>query len=1062
LNPPFNIPYVKIGAIVTGGSTNSYTILSPPGWGNGGASGTSWTISNPLYTDHDPASITFGGPTATADSYFILNSIDDPTNVGEAVDHGPSTSSISGGNLTFSTNLISRSPGPGVSFVLDGFRAGQVILVTGASNSNNNRAFKILNVAEYYLQLSSNVGAAEGPSAGVVIQSFGVPVIVKVNSSSFPVPVITASGLEHTPDGTPFISLYSGETVTFTANITGSLCDSYGLWTCTYNYDNGVTGVGTGVRAGSITIAHPGTIGSPLTTIFNYQPDEDPGYHNINVIVNLVPGARPTSTFNFDINSLPSGEVAAPYQTGSIPDIKVTTNGGTGFAITYNAFPDGLAFTTVTTIPSSVTDPGLILGTPTVATSTPVPKFTVTAHDNTPSPNTKYISRTFSITIAPTATVRIDSLAPPTGSIVGATPVTVTGAGFKDTDSFVFVVVDQATNSGKEIVVNPGTTGAHVVYTDSTHLIVTTPSWATLIQFYPVNPPTTSFITDVYIKRGTSYLAHKGSGYTFTTDIFSGTVSPLTATVDQVTGLVVTVAPTNETVFDSNCSVTYTPSWAPTATQTYKTSDGSLALSSGNLIFTLPPSNFVGHPDTTAAVVVYNKVTSPTKSFPNPATQNFNVLKSTLNFNTGNNPDKLPPTTRGAASYTGSFIPSGGRTSPAYVFTLFGNAPLPVGLHLETNGTFSGSVGTGADSAQFSVSLTDGTNTIVKDYYIQITGGVLSFLTTTLPDAVIGSTYPNYDIKMNGGVGNFTFGITPHPDSLPIDLSFNTSLGEIFGPVTNVSTPNKTYQFTVTCTDETPTTVSRDFQITVKPQTQPITISSIAPTHGYVAGGTSVTITGVGFASGCSVTFGSVDAGVTFISGTQLIAISPPASSPSVVIVNVVNKDTGIGHFNSFTYELPLRPNITDVNKQDGPFAGGQAIILSGDFFLGVTSVKFGLLNDATAISATKVVIDATSNQQTISLETPSGFSFGNGSIMVPVSIFVENSTGVGEWSPYNYRPPPIITSVVPSSGLTTGGNIIYITGKNFFTTSGGDKPRVFIGNVEVNPNDVVLVEAAP
>ena len=71
------------------------------------------------------------------------------------------------------------------------------------------------------------------------------------------------------------------------------------------------------------------------------------------------------------------------------------------------------------------------------------------------------------------------------------------------------------------------------------------------------------------------------------------------------------------------------------------------------------------------------------------------------------------------------------------------------------------------------------------------------------------------------------------------------------------------------------------------------TITSIDPTSGPTAGGTSVTITGTNFVDGATVTFGGLAAiPVTFVDSTTLIATTA-AHVAEVVDVVVTNPDVG-------------------------------------------------------------------------------------------------------------------------------------------------------------------------
>jgi hypothetical protein len=81
-------------------------------------------------------------------------------------------------------------------------------------------------------------------------------------------------------------------------------------------------------------------------------------------------------------------------------------------------------------------------------------------------------------------------------------------------------------------------------------------------------------------------------------------------------------------------------------------------------------------------------------------------------------------------------------------------------------------------------------------------------------------------------------------------------------------------------------------------------IKGITPAVGPIGGGTSVTITGTGFASGNQVTFGGIPAAsVTVASGSQLIAITPPhaAGIVDIELSNAAGQKSSLPK--SFTYQ---------------------------------------------------------------------------------------------------------------------------------------------------------------
>jgi len=81
------------------------------------------------------------------------------------------------------------------------------------------------------------------------------------------------------------------------------------------------------------------------------------------------------------------------------------------------------------------------------------------------------------------------------------------------------------------------------------------------------------------------------------------------------------------------------------------------------------------------------------------------------------------------------------------------------------------------------------------------------------------------------------------------------------------------------------------------------TVSSISPTSGPAAGGTTVTIIGSGFIGAADVSFGGIGASNFKVdSDTQITAVVPPGSSGTVVDVTVTTTPTGTSAAAQFTY----------------------------------------------------------------------------------------------------------------------------------------------------------------
>ena len=119
------------------------------------------------------------------------------------------------------------------------------------------------------------------------------------------------------------------------------------------------------------------------------------------------------------------------------------------------------------------------------------------------------------------------------------------------------------------------------------------------------------------------------------------------------------------------------------------------------------------------------------------------------------------------------------------------------------------------------------------------------------------------------------------------------------------------------------------------------TISLVSPSSGTTAGGTSVTITGTGFQSGATVTFGgTASSAVTFNSATQLTAATP-ARAAGLVDVVVTNPDTqSATATNAFTYVVP-GPLLVSVSPASGVTTGGTTVTLTGSGFQNGAAVTF-------------------------------------------------------------------------------------------------------------------------
>lgn len=195
-------------------------------------------------------------------------------------------------------------------------------------------------------------------------------------------------------------------------------------------------------------------------------------------------------------------------------------------------------------------------------------------------------------------------------------------------------------------------------------------------------------------------------------------------------------------------------------------------------------------------------------------------------------------------------------------------------------------------------------------------------------------------------------------------------------------------------------------------------ITSVAPTNGPAAGGTTVTINGTNIQSGVTAFFGATQAtSVTFLNSTQVTAVTPAKAGGGVVDVQLNNPDGGVATLtNGYTYNAPL--TVTSISPNAGPAAGGTTVTVNGTGFLSGATITIG------GTPATSVTLISSTQLQAVAPAHAAGV----------VSVVVTNPGGATATlaNSYTYTLLPTITSISPSSGPTTGGTTVTINGTNF------------------------------
>ena len=188
------------------------------------------------------------------------------------------------------------------------------------------------------------------------------------------------------------------------------------------------------------------------------------------------------------------------------------------------------------------------------------------------------------------------------------------------------------------------------------------------------------------------------------------------------------------------------------------------------------------------------------------------------------------------------------------------------------------------------------------------------------------------------------------------------------------------------------------------------TVTMISPATGPIAGGTQVTVTGTGFSSTATVSFGTDAAtNVTVKSSTELVATSPAHSAgPVDVVVTDATGTSATSSADVFTYvtsqpssSSSTAPTVTGITPASGPAAGGTTVTITGTGFTKTTAVSF----ETTAASVTFT------SSTTLSVVTP---AHASGTVTVTVT-----TSGGSATAEFTYAGAPSTSS---SSGSLSGG----------------------------------------
>ncbi|RZM25560.1 MAG: hypothetical protein EOO88_18855, partial [Pedobacter sp.] len=225
-------------------------------------------------------------------------------------------------------------------------------------------------------------------------------------------------------------------------------------------------------------------------------------------------------------------------------------------------------------------------------------------------------------------------------------------------------------------------------------------------------------------------------------------------------------------------------------------------------------------------------------SFTTPALNGTTTYYIAITKGTCTNPERIPVTvtvnppivfagsaltnaTLGSTYSRQLPVATGG--TPAFTYSLAAGSTLPAGLSLTSAGSVAGTPSTAGDYT-FSVTATDSQGCAVTANYTLTVTPALVLPPATLPNGVVGTTYPVQTIPAaNGGTTPYTYAAT----NLPPGLSFDETTRQVSGTPTQVGT----FIVPVVATDANGNSVSRDYTIVV---TNPLVLPPATLANGTV------------------------------------------------------------------------------------------------------------------------------------------------------------------------------------------------------------------------------------
>lgn len=518
----------------------------------------------------------------------------------------------------------------------------------------------------------------------------------------------------------------------------------------------------------------------------------------------------------------------------------------------------------------------------------------------------------------------------------------------------------------------------------------------------------------------------------------SGAATALTAT--KSLALVIAAAPAITFSTTSLAGATFNTAYTASVTATGGAGTLTYSLVSGSLPAGLSLSAAGAISGTPTAGGSFSFMVKAADAYGDSATQGYSltVTYPTLTLS----PSTTALTATFGKAYSQSFTASGGSGS-GYSFSLSAGASALSAAGLSfSGGTLSGTP-TATGAFPFTVQVTDSaSNTASLSYTLTISYATLTITPTSLPSAVISSSYSQTLTAAGGSGAGYTWSVTT-------GLSNLTALGLSFsgGVISGTPTATGSASFTVQVRDSASNTATQSYTLTVNASLS-ITSSTLpAAAVGSTYSTTLAASGGTGSYTWSVASGSSAPSGLT-LSASGVLSGTPTTASGSSATTFVVQVTDGASHTATATLSITINAalSITTSTTLPNGYAGtvySQTLAASGGTGTGYTwSVTSGSSNlsalNITLSSAgvltgtpsgtgsatfTAQVKDSANNTATqsftltvlagLSLPAPNPSSLGGATVYQSYTGSISASGGA---SPYTWT---VNGSAVPTNGST-------------------------------------------